>query len=502
MSGPACFQAGFSRRAALALARPGRLVYAALLEMNDQEHFAQMTMSDRRSRLCAYAPAPFAIAALAACVALQPVGAQQLQGPEQTASQRQAAALQLPDLMVYGATDPNVRKATAIVNGDIITDTDVDHRLALVLIANSGNISAQERDVLRLQVLRNLIDEKLQIQEAAQHEVNVPEGEVEQAYGRVAQNFRQSREAFEQFLRDNGSSPSSIKQQIRGELAWSRLLRRRVEPFINVGDDEVQSVIRKMEQSKGKDEFRVGEIFLSATPETLSQVLADAGRIVAQVRQGASFVAYARQFSEASTAALGGDLGWVRAEQLSPALQGIVTALPRGAVSDPVPVPGGVNIIAVVDKRQVLTADPSNAILSLKQMTLSLPAGIGEADARKLANEMQARTRNMGGCGKADEVAKGLGAEVVANDQLRLGDLPPQLQQLLGQMPIGAATPPFGSPQDGLRVLVLCGRDDPPASAGMPTFDQVYGQLNDARVNSAARRYLRDLRRDAVIDYR
>ena len=69
-------------------------------------------------------------------------------------------------------------------------------------------------------------------------------------------------------------------------------------------------------------------------------------------------------------------------------------------------------------------------------------------------------------------------------------------------MPIGASTPPFGSARDGLRVLVLCGRDDPPASAGVPSFEQVYSQLNDQRVNSAARRYLRDLRRDAVIDYR
>ncbi len=467
--------------------------------MDDQEHFAQMRMKDRRPRLGGLW---LAAAAVAVLPALAPAGAQQLAAAQQTSSQRQAAALQLPDMTVYGQVDPNVRKATAIVNGDIITDTDVDHRLALVLIANGGKISDQEREVLRLQVLRNLIDEKLQIQEAAQHEVTVPEPEVDQAYARVAQNFRQSRDAFEQFLRDNGSSPASIKQQIRGELAWSRLLRRRVEPFINVGDDEVQAVIRKMEESKGKDEFRVGEIFLSATPETLDQVMSDARRIVEQVRAGASFVAYARQFSEASTAALGGDLGWVRAEQLSPALQGIVSALPRGSVSDPVPVPGGVNIIAVVDKRQALMADPSNAILSLKQLTKALPAGVSEADARKMAADMQARTRNMGGCGKADEVAKAIGAEVVSNDQLRLGDLPQQLQQILGQMPIGGATPAFGSPQDGLRVLVLCGRDDPPASAGMPSFDQVYGQMNDARVNSAARRYLRDLRRDAVIDYR
>ena len=435
-----------------------------------------------------------------ALLATAPAGAQ---GPaQQTASQRQAAALDLPDLTITGSVDPHVRKATAIVNGSIITDTDVDHRLALVMIANSGRASEEERQVLRLQVLRNLIDEMLQIQAAGENEVTVPQSEVDQAYSRVSSNFRQTPDQFAAYLRQGGSSPDSIKQQIRAELAWNRLLRRRVEPFVNVGDDEVQSIIKKLEESKGQDEFRVGEIFLSATPELQRQVMVDAQRIVEQVRSGASFVAYARQFSEASTAAVGGDLGWVRAEQLSPALQGLVGAMTRGTVSDPVAVPGGVAIIALVDKRQVLSADPSNALLSLKQLTIPLKQDISEAEARKLAANVQERTRNMGGCGKADDVAREIGAEVVSNDQLRLGDLPAQLQQVLAQMPVGTATPPFGSAQDGLRVLVLCGRDDPAATAALPSFDQVFSQLNDQRVNSAARRYLRDLRRDAVIDYR
>lgn len=459
-----------------------------------------MTPSFRARALSSALSSAFSSAVAFALLATAPAGAQ---GPaQQTGSQRQAAALDLPDMTIMGSVDPHVRKATAIVNGAIITDTDVDHRLALVMIANSGRASEEERQVLRLQVLRNLIDEMLQIQAAGENEVTIPQSEVDQAYARVSSNFRQTPDQFAAYLKQGGSSPESIKQQIRAELAWNRLLRRRVEPFVNVGDDEVQSIIKKLEESKGQDEFRVGEIFLSATPELQRQVMADAQRIVEQVRSGASFVAYARQFSEASTAAVGGDLGWVRAEQLSPALQGLVGAMTRGTVSDPVAVPGGVAIIALVDKRQVLSADPANALLSLKQLTIPLKRDISEAEARKLAANIQERTRNMGGCGKADDVAREIGAEVVSNDQLRLGDLPAQLQQVLSQMPVGAATPPFGSAQDGLRVLVLCGRDDPATTAALPSFDQVFSQLNDQRVNSAARRYLRDLRRDAVIDYR
>lgn len=407
-----------------------------------------------------------------------------------------------PELRVLGQVDPTVRKATAIVNGEVITDTDVEQRLNLVLAANGGRIDAEERDRLRLQVLRNLIDEKLQIQEAKNNEITVTDAEVDQTFARVAQNFRQTPEQFTEFLKRSGSSAASMKQQIRGELAWSRLLRRRIEPFVNVGDDEVQSVIDRLNAAKGKDEYRVGEIFVSATPENETQVLADMRRIVEQVRNGASFVAYARQFSEASTAAVGGDLGWVRAEQLSEQLQPVVTKLTEGAVSDPIRVPGGFSIVALIDKRQVLAADPNDAVLSLKQLSIQLKPGMSQTQTAALIKNLQEKTQSMGGCGRAEEVGRALGADVTTSDQIRIRDLPAPLQTMMKTMQIGQSTPPFGSPQEGVRVLVLCGRDDAPVQANAPSFDEVYAQLNDERVGRAARRYLRDLRSDAIVDYR
>lgn len=415
-------------------------------------------------------------------------------------------AADLPELRVIGAIDPALRKAQAIVNGEVITDTDIDQRLNLVVAANAGKIADDERTRLRLQVLRNLIDEKLQIQEAASNDIKIPEDEVEKAYARVAQNFKRSSAGFEQFLRDAGSSPASIKAQIRGELAWNRVLRRRVEPLVNVGDDEVQSVIDKLNEAKGKDEFHVGEIFLSATPESEAQVINDAARIVGQIRGGASFVAYARQFSEASTAGLGGDLGWVRAEQLNDAVAPVVRTLIPGnagtSISDPIRVPGGVAIMALVGKRQVLAADPNEAVLSLKQISLPLPPGVTQAQAEAKVTEFQNATQGMGGCGRVEEISKGLGAEVAVNDAIKLKDLPPALQQVIGSLSIGQATPAFGSAKEGLRVLVLCGRDDSSVQAKAPNFDEILAQMNEERVNMRARRYLRDLRRDAIVDYR
>lgn len=402
---------------------------------------------------------------------------------------------------VLGQTDPSVRKATAIVNGDVITDTDVDQRLNLVLAANSGRIDAQERERLRLQVLRNLIDEKLQIQEAAENEVTIERQDIDEALTRVASNFKQTPTQFGDYLKARGTSILSLRSQIHAELAWSRLLRRRVEPFVNVGDDEVQALIDRLESTKGQEQYRIGEIFLAATPENEATVLDGAQRIVEQVRRGASFVAYARQYSEASTAAVGGDLGYVQPAQLSPPVQQALSSMSEGAVSDPIRVPGGVMIVALIDKRQALAADPDDALMSLKQMSIALKPTTPRAEAERLVKTLQERTRSMGGCGRAEEVGAEIGAEVVSNDAVRIKDLPAPLQTMMRDMQIGQATPPFGSPDEGIRVLVLCGRDDAPEVAG-PSFDQVYAQLEEERVGRAARRYLRDLRRDAIVDYR
>ena len=419
----------------------------------------------------------------------------------QTALEAPAGNLNIPsNVQILGKEDPSVRKATAIVNGTVITGTDVDHRLALIVLANNGQVPAEELPRLRQQVLRNLVDESLQIQAAEAADIKVEQKDIDRYFTQYAKNFKQTPEGFAAYLRSQGSSDRSIKRQIHGEMAWSRLLRRQIEPFVSVGEEEVQSLIDRLKASKGTQEYRILEIFLPATPETAAEAQANAQRILAQLRQGASFQAYARQFSEASTAAVGGDLGWVRAEQLPEPLAEAARVIPVGRISDPIPVPGGVSILAVQDKRQVLTADPRDSVLSLKQMSLTFK-GMTRAQAAPKVEQLARTAQTMGGCGAAEAAGAQIGAEVVSNDQMKVRDLPPALQEMLLSLSVGQSTAPFGSFEESVRVLVLCGRDDPVASDG-PSYDQVFAQLNEERVNRRARRYLRDLRRDAVVDYR
>jgi peptidyl-prolyl cis-trans isomerase SurA len=404
------------------------------------------------------------------------------------------------NIQFVGKQDPGIRKATAIVNGEVITGSDIDHRLALMIASSNVQLPPEEVERVRAQILRNLIDETLQIQAAAQQEITVPDRDVDAYYQRVAQNVRRTPEAFSAYLRSIGSSDQSLKRQIRGELSWQRLQRRQIEPFVTVGDDEVQVVLRRLEAERGTSEYRVAEIFMSSTPETEAQVLANATRIVDQIRAGANFQAYARQYSEASTAALGGDLGWVRAGQLPAEITGVITQMPVGAISNPIPVPGGLSIIALIDTRQILVADPRDALLSLMQLTIAMPAGSTQAQAEARGRELGTATQAMGGCGRAQDTATRVGADLVGNDQVRVRELPPALQQMLLGLSVGQASAPFGS-QERISVLVLCGRDDPPA-VSEPNAAEIATRMEEERVNRRAQRYLRDLRRDAVVDYR
>lgn len=417
------------------------------------------------------------------------------------------AGLDLPaNLQIFGKADPNIRKPTAIVNDTVITGTDVDQRLALLVALQGARLNEDERSRLRLQILRTLIDETLQIQEAKRNDITITPQEIAQSYNRVAQRFQQTPDAFTEFLRKVGSSDRSIKRQIEGELAWQRVLRRRVEPFINVGEEEVKSILQRLEASKGTEEYHVMEIYLSAAPGRENQVFAFGRSLIEKMRdpdpaKRESFPQLAAKYSEATTRATGGDLDWVRPAMLPDALARAVEGMQSGQVAGPIEIPGGFSILYLADKRQVLTADARDAKLSLRQVAIKFAPGTTQAQAATQAAEFGKVVSTINGCGDVAAKVAPVGAEVVDNDSVRIRDLPQQLQDILVKMQIGQATPVFGSPTEGVRVLVLCGRDDP-TSAQLPSAEQIQGRLEEQRVNLRAQSLLRNLRRDAIVEYR
>lgn len=405
------------------------------------------------------------------------------------------------NIEILGADSPNERSATAIVNGYVITGTDIDQRVALMTSAAENEVSPDELKRLRQRMLRNLIDETLKIQASAALELPVERAQVNETYGQLAaQNFGSEPQKMDEYLFSIGSSPAALKRQIEGEIAWENLLRRNVTPFINVAAEEVNDVLKRLEESRGTDEYHLGEIYMNATTENDEAIRQNMQRIMEQLRQGGSFVAYARQFSEASTAAVGGDLGWVRLGQIPPGLAAAATQMQPGQLNGPLKIPGGYSILYLRNKRQVLMANPDEAMLSLKQIAIGFEPGMTQPQAEAKIEEFVTFVQSMRGCADADRASAAIGADVIANEQIKAGNLPEQLRAIVLGLQVGQITPPFGSAEEGVRVLMLCGRDDPP-DAGAPSFASIERQIEEERINKRAQRYLRDLRNDAYIEY-
>ena len=273
--------------------------------------------------------------------------------------------------------------------------------------------------------------------------------------------MKQTPDQLAAYLEANGSSINSLRRQIEGEIAWQRLQRAKIESGVSVGDDEVKAVLDKLNASKGTEEYHVGEIFLSATP-------GDAGADARQCQQDPRAAAQRRLLRRLCAAIFGSlDGGGRRRPRLGPARAAARRRSPTrfaqmapGTVSNPIPVPGGVSIIAVQDTRKILT--PIRATRCSASSRSRSPSR--RARRAQLAEPIVARfaeaAQNVGGCGGADKIAADFHGEVVSSDQVKMRDLPPALQQMMLPMQVGQATQPFGSLEEGVRVLVICGRDE------------------------------------------
>ena len=396
--------------------------------------------------------------------------------------------------------DPNNRRATAEVNGEIITGTEIDQRIMLLTNGDLSQVPAEQRAQLRVEILGQLIDETLRIQESEANEIEIPNSEIVEYIGRVSQQtFKRSVPETEKFLTSIGSSIDSLRKQVKAEIAWNRVLGRNVTPFINVSDDEVKAEQAKMEANKGKVEFRLGEIYFSANDQNREQVYETARKLLEQLRNGAPFPEMAKQYSEASTAAAGGDLGFVKVNVLRQALATAALEMNNNEIVV-VPEANGVTLLLLIDKRQIGMSDPRDTTLELKQIAVDFPKGTTEAQAAPLVKRFAEETQKISGCGAADGIAASLGAEVVNRDNIRIGDLPGPLQQVMLGMNVGQSTPPYGSLEEGVRVFVLCGRNAP-KEAAQKSADQIMTEIEEERIERRAQLYMRSIRRDAIIEY-
>ena len=390
----------------------------------------------------------------------------------------------------------------AVVNDDVISMLDLNARISMVMESAQLENTAESRMRIAPQVLRGLVDEKLKLQETRASGVKVTQGDIELALKDIADKNKMTMEKLTAHLQSIGVPISTLATRVETELAWNYYVQRRLAKKIQVGGEEIKDEINRIQTNAGKPEYLLAEIFLSVeSPVQEAETRAVAERLLMQLQQGASFSGLARNFSRAPSAALDGDMGWVQYANLDPALQQAVSQLRAGTASPPVRTLGGYYIMLLRKTRTSPGLGSTDATVKLSQYHVPAPKGGTAATLQGLSNQLVAATRNISNCAQFEATGAQSGSLMSGSlGEMKLTALPDAMQKVLGDLKVGQPSAPIPT-GGGLAVLMICERTDETVDMDKVRED-IRERLVQSRLNVAAQRKLRDLRRDAFVDTR
>ena len=375
----------------------------------------------------------------------------------------------------------------AIVNDEVISTYDVNQRALLLLVGAGIEGSRENLDRARGQAMRDLVDERLQLQEAKEKKITVDAAQIDRQIGEIARSNGTTIDQLRSQLSGAGIGMQTLRAQIESDIAWRRLVNGRYSSRIRISEEKITEALARSTANASKPQALVSEILLAAeSEEDFVQAQSIGQRLLEEIRAGAPFSGVARQFSSAPSSAAGGDLGWLSQGELRAELQAVVDQLQPGQVSVPVRGPGGIYIVAVREKRAGI--DPATATnVALRQVTA--PASSKTAFERQM--------RRVESCDGVQRLIQNVpGAQIVELGETVESELSPEVRQRITDLEDGQASVPYETP-NGLAALVVCGRQS--AGGGLPTRRDIENRLYDQELTMLANRYLRNLRRDSTI---
>ncbi len=390
----------------------------------------------------------------------------------------------------------------AKVDGEVITLGDVDNRRRLFALSTGMGVSPEVLSRLTTQVTNQLIDERLKLREMQRRQVVVPEGEIANAIHEVEAHNNMPDGALRKRLEADGVAMRTMIDQIRVQLGWARVLREVMGPLINVSDADIAQRIATLKAQVGQTEYRLGEIFVaSSTPKQAEEAQRFATVIIQQLRNGAPFQVVAAQFSQSQSALQGGDAGWVQGVELDPAVLRVVSEMPPGAISNPVPVPGGIEIVTLRAKREI--GRETATVLTLRQVFYKFPTKLNAENPTPAQEQAMERARKLSSsardCAAMDEAARAAGDANGGNPgEVRLDGVQiPALRQMMATLPVGKVSQPLIA-DDGVALMMICSREN--KTIELPGRTEMSDRILAERFELASRQAVRDLERRAVIE--
>lgn len=393
----------------------------------------------------------------------------------------------------------------SVVNNSMISNLDVNQRIALALVTTGMADTPQIREQMRPQMLRGLIDEMLQLQEAKRLGVMVTEAEIMQGFERLNQQRQMPSGTFERFIQERGVPLSAAKSQIRAQIAWSKVVGQKLRSKVRISEDEVSRERESLAAGQDITEYNISSIVLSVNkPEEDESVRGVAEKLVTELKAGADFTSLAHQFSA------GGEMmveqnqrRWVQLHQLEPMLAKAIGKLQQpGDISSVVRTLAGYHIIKLNDTRKTNTAQVFDSEMLLKQISMKLKPDAAQKEAEVLLDIAREVAKRPGTCSETEVAGVSELDDLefdVAFQRANFKQLQPQVQGMVANLRVGDVSEPFATPE-GIHLIMLCERIELPPE--LPPEQVVREKLFQEKLELESTKRLRELRREAFIETR
>lgn len=385
-------------------------------------------------------------------------------------------------------------KIAAVVNDKIITTKDLEERMRMMIRTDLSAIPQEQLPKIRQDILRQMIDEKLQLEITTNAGIKISSQDVENAIKYMEEQNQMAAGSVNTELKEKGISQKTIQDHFGAKIAWSRLIGY-YRDTIEVGKKELNEKIQS--EDDGERKYLLAElVFPFDSPMEENAAQEQAFQALARVRQGDHFSQVAYEMSQTPSAASGGDIGWIKESQCESSIKDTLETLKPGELSNPIKTHEAYKVVLLRNTRE-----PSNTALTLvaRQLEVKLDPKLTATQRDEERNRLDGLFETLEGCQQFDKVEEQLDGNMNIYKDVSLPDLSEDLQKALKNLPIGKASNGYLS-DDSIVYFMVCRRS-------METVQPVnQAEKTDAIVNhrlsAFAEQKLRDLRRVAAIDIR
>lgn len=382
----------------------------------------------------------------------------------------------------------------AIVGDEVITTTDVNERRDLVLATAGIPATPENQEKITPRIVQGLIDEALQLREAKALSLSISDEELAKAIGALGTRGNPP-ETIQNFISRNHLSQRSFENQLRAQLAWSKVVQRKLRRNVSVGQDEVARAQAAAAAAPGEMEVRVQAIEIKMDEKDAGAMSKLLDEVALAVQSGDAFNSIAARYAQQPALRYNPPV-WLAEKNLPLPLQQALRSMKEGESTPPLKGEKNAQFIQLLE-RKATPKQADSTEYAIKQIAIPHPKKRDKATLVAFEQTVNTLKADPGSC-ESEAVPSVTVTPQVQFVRATLGAMTPQQRSLIGRLEVGQVSDPLPGP-DAVRLVLLCEKIEAPAQA-QPNADAMRQQLFAEKLELEAQKYLRNLRRDAFID--